>query len=92
MDITYLSDTDDTGYVEDAELHEPVDIEIMSDMYEYPNEVRKVFDRRTSSSGRQTDPKLQKSSAPELIQMIKEVDLIGASIKKCQNINEKHTN
>jgi hypothetical protein len=99
MDITYLSD--DTGYVDDVELHEPVDTEIMSDLCEYPNEVRKVFDRRTSST---TDPKIEKHSASEIIQLCKEIDLISAAIKsrhqrclgflwnpQCQNINEKHT-
>ena len=35
MDIMYISDNDDTGYVEDIERHEPVDTERMSDFYEY---------------------------------------------------------
>ena len=71
MDITYLTDTCDTGYVEDVELNEPVDTEIMSDLYEYL--------------------KLEKHSASEIIQLCQEIDLISASLKKCQNINEKHT-
>ena len=72
MDITYLPDTDDSGYVEDVELHEPVDTEIMSDLYE--------------------DSKLEKHSASEIIQLCKEIDLISTGLKKCQNINDKHTN
>ena len=37
MDITYLSDTDDTGYVEDIKRHEPVNTERTSDFYGYLN-------------------------------------------------------
>jgi hypothetical protein len=78
MDITYLSDTDNTGYVEDVKLHEPIDTD-STDNIDFE-------DIRLNCS------KINKHTGSDIIKICEEIDLISASIKKCQIINEKHTN
>jgi hypothetical protein len=81
MDITYLSDTDNTGYVEDVKLHEPIDTDSTDDTDNIDFE-----DIRLNCS------KINKHTGSDIIKICEEIDLICASIYQCQNINYKYTN
>lgn len=85
MDITYLSDTDDTGYVDDVQLNEPVDTEILSDLYEYPK-----IEKHSASEIIQLCKEIDLISAA--IKSRHQRCLGFLWNLQCQNINEKHTN